>query len=357
MKGAGSYLAGRKLEDLVRDILEKMGFRVDQRVLYRNEFGEIVGEFDLLAARGNRIIAVECKNYSEKLVGLADLRSFRSKMEDAGIMEGLFVSSTGFTSRAREYAKKNGIILWDKSKLMEKIYDYALEHGGVFRYSLKLESALPLNVSYGEAVSNHLINGDLLEPSKVELAFTPYHVCKFSAMMDEKHYECMCIANASTAEVSIIMCGNMKKNFNSLDKFAGEVLEGWEEAKPYIARAFDYDVRRENVNLGIRDLKGMIIDRLSIWLRPKTVKIMLNMMTTVYLPLWRVAYRFLDRRFFKEISGFSGEESVNELKYCQFFHKGKVESYAICEMCGRLACRGHIHFLGGIYVCEKCLRS
>jgi len=357
MKGVGSYLAGRKLEDLVRDILERMGFRVDQRVLCRNEFGEIVGEFDLLASRGSRVIAVECKNYSGKLVGLADLRSFRSKMEDVGILEGLFVSSTGFTSRARKYAEKNGIMLWDKAKLMEKIYDYALEHGGVFRYSLKLESALPLNVSYGEAVSNHLINGDLLEPSKVELVFIPYHVCGFSALIDEKHYECMCVANASTAEIPAITCGNVKKSFSRLDKFAEEVFEGWEEAKPYIARAFDYDVRRENVNLGIRDLKSMIVDRLTVWFRPKKVRIMLNTVTTVYLPLWRIAYRFLRRRFFKEVSGFSGEESVNELRYCEFPHKGKVESYAICETCGRLACRGHIHFLGGVHVCEKCLKS
>ena len=55
----------------------------------------------------NKVVAVECKNYSEaRTVGIKEIRDFQSKLQDLpDVKEGMFVTNTVFSSEAQTYAE------------------------------------------------------------------------------------------------------------------------------------------------------------------------------------------------------------------------------------------------------------
>jgi uncharacterized Zn finger protein (UPF0148 family) len=71
---------GRRLEDMMAQILRNMGYSTQVREIIRGTSGSR-NEIDILAKRGDRVLAVECKNYA-RFVRADQLREFKSKLDD-----------------------------------------------------------------------------------------------------------------------------------------------------------------------------------------------------------------------------------------------------------------------------------
>ena len=120
-----THSLGIKLEDTVVQILENRGYSTEMRRKLVGSSGAI-HEIDVLARRQqqNKVLAVECKNYSEaRVVGIKEVRDFQSKIQDLPqITDAMFVTNTKFSSEADMYAKHNHITLYDGEKLKSDFY-------------------------------------------------------------------------------------------------------------------------------------------------------------------------------------------------------------------------------------------
>jgi Holliday junction resolvase-like predicted endonuclease len=73
---------GIKLEEMVEQILMSRGYATKTRQKLEGTSGAF-HEIDILATKDGKLLAVECKNYSEaRTVGIKELRDFQSKIED-----------------------------------------------------------------------------------------------------------------------------------------------------------------------------------------------------------------------------------------------------------------------------------
>jgi restriction endonuclease Mrr len=109
-------------------------------------------EIDFLARRQHKVLAIECKNYSEaRTVGIKEIRDFQSKLQDLPeVTEGLFATNTIFSSEAQTYAEHNHISLYDGEKLKNEFYRMSIGrlHSA---QDIILEFSLPGSVGYNEA--------------------------------------------------------------------------------------------------------------------------------------------------------------------------------------------------------------
>lgn len=111
---------GVNLEEVVEQILKKRGFSTKRRLKLRGRSNSL-SEIDILAAKKNLDIAVECKNYdSQAVVGIKEIRDFHSKLADIQHYgESLFVTYGRFSSDSITYADKYNIELWDGERLSQ----------------------------------------------------------------------------------------------------------------------------------------------------------------------------------------------------------------------------------------------
>ena len=75
---------------------------------------------DLILKTGNHIIAVQAKRYSSN-VGNTAIQEIYTSLNVYGANEGWVVASSGFTSSAKELARKNNVKLFDRKGLLELI--------------------------------------------------------------------------------------------------------------------------------------------------------------------------------------------------------------------------------------------
>lgn len=73
------YELGKKLEDVVESIYRSKGYSTTRRQRIVGKSGT-KSEIDIIARRGTRTIAIECKNYSSA-VGIEKVRDFSEKLE------------------------------------------------------------------------------------------------------------------------------------------------------------------------------------------------------------------------------------------------------------------------------------
>jgi len=129
------------------------------------------------------LVIVECKKY-QKNVGVDDLLEFRSRIEDLKAHKGIFVSSSGFQSGAREFAEANRIALlivrgtqsWDVMYALQFVPPsercrYQVESlNEAYQISeMKLESRISIDHTKDEVMISHDGARVAIEPGELSL--------------------------------------------------------------------------------------------------------------------------------------------------------------------------------------------
>ena len=172
-----TYDLGIQLENTTASVFEKMGYTVERRKRVPTKSGA-AAEIDLLLIRGNRRKAVECKNYDpSRSVGVSDLRVFKDKLTDTGIMSGIFVTNTFFSEDSQKLAESTGIELWDGDKHREKVYAYMI--GRIRNPSLVQDPILPLAMDFSSASALSLRNNPSVRLFSSVLLYHPYILVKY----------------------------------------------------------------------------------------------------------------------------------------------------------------------------------
>ena len=104
---------GHEFEDYCADVLRKQGYR---NVYVTKGSGD--QGVDVLAERDGIKYAVQCKRYSQP-VGNKAVQEIYSGMKFYHCHVGIIMSNNFFTSSAKELAKENGIILWDRNYILK----------------------------------------------------------------------------------------------------------------------------------------------------------------------------------------------------------------------------------------------
>lgn len=93
-----------QFEKLVGHVYEKLGYTVTRRGGANPD-----GGIDLIIKRDGQRIAVQCKQWKARDVGVKPVREFLGALTDAGIQKGIFITLRGYTGDARLLAEKHEI--------------------------------------------------------------------------------------------------------------------------------------------------------------------------------------------------------------------------------------------------------
>ena len=172
---------GEKLEEFVEKILAGKGYHTRRRVRIRGISGA-EKEIDIIATKGSKIIAVECKNWT-KPVGVDEIEKFWAKLKDLGSQwHGIFVAYPGgFTEEAEKYADHYNIKRWDRYLLIEELLAVSVgraEYASVEK-GITVKNALPLKVNFLDASKIELRNKDKVKVYGM-LSYHPYYVVAYS---------------------------------------------------------------------------------------------------------------------------------------------------------------------------------
>ncbi|GJM15958.1 MAG: hypothetical protein DHS20C13_12850 [Thermodesulfobacteriota bacterium] len=105
---------GRILEEIIANLHNQPGIIVERNVFMKSKDGNRKREIDVLLSGGIAgypiRIAIECKNEKRK-IGTGKIDAFIGKLKDINIPvnQGIFVSSSGYTSDAIRRAKEGGL--------------------------------------------------------------------------------------------------------------------------------------------------------------------------------------------------------------------------------------------------------
>ena len=103
----------QKFEDLMAEMFTALGWMVEQTP-YTNDSG-----MDAVLLKDERKFLLECKRYGkDNVVGRPTLNAFLGVMTAQKAEGGFFVTTSRFSSPAREFAMVNGIILVDSTSLL-----------------------------------------------------------------------------------------------------------------------------------------------------------------------------------------------------------------------------------------------
>jgi len=96
----------REFESLVGEAYRRQGYDVQ-------ETGSASGDggIDLILERGGERVAVQCKQWLNRQVGVKVVRELYGSMADAGAMRGIIVCCGAFSPDAEAFAQRNGIEL------------------------------------------------------------------------------------------------------------------------------------------------------------------------------------------------------------------------------------------------------
>lgn len=108
-------LDGIEFEKYMAKILEKTGYSNVKRTPDSNDYG-----IDVLAEKDGIKYAIQCKNYQSP-VGNKCVQEAYSGKQYYNAHVGVVVTNNYFTNNAKELAKKNNIILWDRDALKKMI--------------------------------------------------------------------------------------------------------------------------------------------------------------------------------------------------------------------------------------------
>jgi len=388
------YELGKKLEDVVESIYKSKGYVTQRRQRIEGESGT-KSEIDIVAKRGNRIIAIECKNYTDA-VGIDKVRDFSEKLRDLHL-EGVFIALSGLTQGAEQFAESRHIETIDSGELMEKWWTISVGRGESARgQSLILEYALPLNVSFTQATKINLLNKEKVKVSGAELIFHPYFFAEYAFKaqfkdptkelhkfqdsdklfvdaldgkvlnpMPEKGLGILkAIKNISSSSARAENARTQKlltelKSKNPLPHYNIQIEENYRanKLKPAISlkqateSVLDFVIQKNTTEIAYTP-KSQEDEWLSqshkVTFIPKRSDIRILNKDVVILPRWSIEFESSKRTYRREILACSGAVLEDTMLYCpKHFRIGAIsfsqkQSIAVCEVCGESLCEEHV---------------
>ncbi len=79
------------------------------------------GGVDLVLRRGGEVVAVQCKCWRERVVGVRPVRELKGALADCGAQRGIVAATGRFTADAVAYAERNGVQLLDGTALLASL--------------------------------------------------------------------------------------------------------------------------------------------------------------------------------------------------------------------------------------------
>lgn len=111
---AVSHIGSSEFERLVARLLESLGYK---KVYVNGGPGDRGADIFCYDARGLKVV-VQCKRYGTiRKVGSDEMQKFLGCITDFHASYGIFVTTSGFTSQATDYAKRHNIVLIDGRQL------------------------------------------------------------------------------------------------------------------------------------------------------------------------------------------------------------------------------------------------
>ena len=111
-------LTPAQFEEGVADLLQRLGYRSVQRVGRSGDLGVDITCQD----KEGRSVAVQCKQYTGARIGSKDIQTFIGMQRvHHGADRGMFVTTSEFTTPARNLAERHGITLIDDKELLNRI--------------------------------------------------------------------------------------------------------------------------------------------------------------------------------------------------------------------------------------------
>lgn len=114
-------------ERLVVDLLDKMGYSGENgeaKVTSKSNDGGIDGVINQ-DPLGTRTVYIQAKRYKEdNIVGRSAIQSFYGALAGINADRGVFITTSGYSSGAKEFAKNQGIVLIDGIQLTELMLQY-----------------------------------------------------------------------------------------------------------------------------------------------------------------------------------------------------------------------------------------
>ena len=108
---------GVEFEEFLAKLLKQMGYRVEKTKTSGDQ------GIDLIGSRLNKKIGIQAKCYSSK-VGNKAIQEVVAGLKVYGCDKGIVITNNYFTAAAQELARANGILLWDRDSLEERIDRY-----------------------------------------------------------------------------------------------------------------------------------------------------------------------------------------------------------------------------------------
>lgn len=109
---------GYEFEELSKEILLKNGFNSVEITKKSNDFG-----VDLIAVKDGIKYSIQCKKFSSQ-VGLKAVQEVIASKSMNRSHVAVVLTNNYFTKGARELAEQNGVLLWDRDKLIELISNF-----------------------------------------------------------------------------------------------------------------------------------------------------------------------------------------------------------------------------------------
>lgn len=108
------YMEGYKFEEFICELFRMQGYAANLTTKSNDQGIDIIIEWD------KKRIGVQAKRYSGK-VGNSAIQEVVAGLSFYGLDKGMVITNSIFTKSARELADANKILLWDRSRLIEKI--------------------------------------------------------------------------------------------------------------------------------------------------------------------------------------------------------------------------------------------
>jgi len=373
---------GRRLESMLESVLQSQNFQTEMRKSVKGFSGNN-WEIDVWAENDSRIIAVECKNYSNP-IGTEKLTHFKQKIDEikkvtSKPIEPLFVTASYFSTDAENFAKVHGIMLWDYDQLSSQYMRTQLGRNNID--GQRFDLALPIYTTYEEAIRLPLINQDLVALKKVILQWHPYYKISYDLSVIRR------LPNRDTHTESfsgyVVYDANTNQPMESSieDRAIISDLKGRPatDYKLEFNDTFVVDVQSPRGPLGtIKKLAvRRIIDRhtseieyqvrsrdsytsRSFKVVPAPKEVLITGSEMIFVPKWRITYEIGGKDYRKRVLAASGTVVLDELSQCSKQH-GIVDklkryddlAYAICEKCFNLFCEAHTVKIGDRCYCKE----
>jgi hypothetical protein len=402
---------GQKLEEVVEKIYRAKGYSTERRQRLQGESGTR-NEIDIIARRGSRTIAIECKNHSYP-VGIDEVRDFNQKLQDLGL-QGVFVAYRGLTTGAAQFAESQNIDILDNGELMEKWWALSVgrEKGEIQEvFSSRIEYALPLNVDFNRATKVNLSNSGKVKVSSVELIFHPYHAIsyKFKAQKRDPTKKIHKFEDSDTLFVDALdgsilnplpqksLGGSLIKAIKSISSATAHAendraikllreLGNIELSQEYTVESKgNYEINKLNAlvspHQAIDFCYEFIIEKNTqkiayypksqrdsifsesntITFIPKKSEIRIIKKDMVLIPRWSVEFEAIDKIYQREVLAYSGITLEDTMVFCpNHFKVGAItiapkSTVAVCENCGQSLCEKHVKpcHTCGKWLCEE----